>query len=117
MPNCFVNFLKRRDELGSPVILHYKEENGFGTCLGGCISFLLTIFMTSFVTFQIYAWMFAVDYRSEIEVTYLSRKDNETYTIPTTQFLPMFEIVDYYGTGMEDPKYWTVDWKQYSDGD
>ena len=56
---------------------------------------------------QLYAWVFAPSYNQSNSVEFLSIGDNEPYTIPTVDFLPVFSIISNYTdeTGAY-PEYW-----------
>lgn len=59
MPNCFVSFLKGRDQLGQGVHFSHKNKFGIGTAVGGACSLLVTLFFTLFASIELYAWLFA----------------------------------------------------------
>jgi len=58
MPNPISNFLKGQDQLGSGVSFNYRGSSGFGTILGGTLSLITTLFFSTFIFLQLYAWMF-----------------------------------------------------------
>ena len=49
------DFLRRWNELAPGVRLGFKHQ-GEGTILGGCLSLLTTLFFTTFISVQLYAW-------------------------------------------------------------
>ena len=49
-------FLKGKDELGAGVAINHKGEAGFGTVLGGVLSFTLSLFMFVFVCIQLFGF-------------------------------------------------------------
>ena len=52
MPSVVGNFLRDQDQLGSKVNFNYKGKAGFGTMLGGALSFLLSLFVVLFLSSQ-----------------------------------------------------------------
>ena len=56
------NYFREKDELGRPIQLNYKKRATFGTTVGGFFSCVTTVFITTFVCVQIYAWMFEPAY-------------------------------------------------------
>ena len=81
--------------MGSGVSLNYKGSSGFGTILGGCLSVIVTLFFTIFVSIQIFAWLFKPSFSQTFAVEYLPRKSNTTFTVPLKEFIPSFSVYNY----------------------
>ena len=110
MANACARFFKARDKLGYPVYLHYKGNKGVGTVLGGACSFMIMVFFTIFIGFQIFAFIFEADYSSETRYSYLSLDNEDSYIISTKEFLPSVAIYgpDYDATNIDEN--WIVRW-------
>ena len=79
------------------------------------MSLVVMVFATLFILCQGYALLFTPSYNQTQSVDFLSRKNNEVYTVPTRAFLPTFLIyaIDLEGTIQYMPEFvdyqWTVD--------
>ena len=82
MANKCVKFFRARDQLGTPVIIHYNGADGYGTFLGGLCSFLVSTFLTIFVTYILIAWWFYEDYDTEVSKIFLIPGEESIYDIP-----------------------------------
>ena len=110
------DWLKSHDSLGSPIMLHYKGRNGFGTELGGFCSLLLRTFIFLFITWQLYHGFYKPNYEQELINGVEDHAINDPFNIKTNQFLPMFAIIDMKGLGLDDLTKWDVAWTQKSYG-
>lgn len=72
----------------------YRGSSAEGTLLGGCFSLIATIFFGLFIGLQLFSWMTFDSYESTDSINYLSREANQTYEVPTTNYLPAFAIFD-----------------------
>ena len=84
--------------------------------LGGACSFLLTLFFALFMGMQFYAWLFQPNYNEQLNRGYMPRKSNETFEMPTTDFLPAVGVYtmnfsDGY-VGFLGAEYWDITWRQ-----
>ena len=77
---------------GSKVTLHHKGKTGFGTILGGTLSFALTVFIGLFLFCQAFGWATDPQYKQNFFNTYLHRNET-TYTIPIQSFLPTISFL------------------------
>ena len=60
---------------------------------GGFFSLLASAFFTLFVGVQLWAWMFAPKYNQALEKNFVSRGEEESYTVLTSLFLPIVGVV------------------------
>ena len=90
---------------------------------GGACSFFLTLFFTLFLGMQLYAWLFQPNYNEQLNRGFLPHKSNETYVMPTTDFLPAIAVFTLNLTayaagdlesaaGFSGAEYWDISWKQ-----
>ena len=111
-------FFKRQDQLGSQVTLHYKENQGYGTVLGGCCSLFVSIWVICFIAVQFWAFFFRSTFTQTVSEDYLKRGDEEVYNVPLIDFMPAFVIVGQYeGETTNDynnADYWTYSFLQQS---
>ena len=92
MPNKCIQFLKGRDKIGSPVIIHYQGADGYGTALGGLCSFVVSCFLVSFTCYSLFTWLFFSDFDTEASKTFIVPNQPLMYEIPLNSFIPMIAI-------------------------
>ena len=84
--------IKSKDALGNHMTLHYKEQRGFGTVLGGCCSIFVSLMVAFIVFMQFWAFFFKPSFQENLEVEYTKRGENSIQDIPLIDFMPTFAV-------------------------
>ena len=104
MLQSIFRFFKSQDALGNHVTLHYKEQQGFGTVLGGCCSMFVSITVAFIVFMQFWAFFFKASFEENFAVEYLKRGETKIQEIPLIDFMPAFAVLE------TDPETGAYDW-------
>ena len=91
------DYFKSQDQLGPSIGLKHRGEMSHGTTLGGCLSLVLSLFITLFMLAQGVGWYMEPSFAQTRSKTFSDKA--EIYTIPTTHFMPVLQILSVPGDG------------------
>ena len=95
-------YLQKQDRFGQWAKFNYRGKAKFGTCPGGCASFILWTFSTVFLWVQLYGFFFEPSYSERGTTSYVSFDSSPTYTFESGDFIPTFYIRTPEGDDLSD---------------